>query len=37
MAIILKIIRGIVAGMCHLHKEKIIHRDLAARNILVQT
>jgi serine/threonine protein kinase len=32
---ILKLIRGIAAGMCHLHKRNIVHRDLAARNILL--
>ena len=31
----LKIIKGIAAGMEHLHKEKIVHRDLSARNILL--
>jgi len=30
-----KIIKGIIAGMIHLHKEGIIHRDLASRNILL--
>jgi protein-serine/threonine kinase len=30
-----KIIKGIAAGMMHLHAENIVHRDLAARNILV--
>jgi serine/threonine protein kinase len=29
------LIRGIAAGMLHLHKHNIIHRDLAARNILL--
>jgi len=29
------LIRGIAAGMLHLHKHNIIHRDLAARNILI--
>jgi serine/threonine protein kinase len=28
-------VRGIAAGMLHLHREGIIHRDLAARNILL--
>jgi len=28
-------LKGIAAGMLHLHEEKIIHRDLAARNILL--
>jgi serine/threonine protein kinase len=28
-------IRGIAAGMLHLHKHNIVHRDLAARNILL--
>jgi serine/threonine protein kinase len=32
---IMGILRGIAAGMCHLHKHNIIHRDLAARNILL--
>jgi serine/threonine protein kinase len=30
-----RLIRGIVAGMLHLHKHNIVHRDLAARNILL--
>jgi len=30
-----KIIKGIIAGMIHLHKEGIIHRDLSSRNILL--
>jgi serine/threonine protein kinase len=29
------LVRGIAAGMLHLHKHKIVHRDLAARNILL--
>jgi predicted Ser/Thr protein kinase len=32
-----KILKGIAAGMEHLHMEKIIHRDLAARNILLSS
>eukprot|EP01114_Cavostelium_apophysatum_P019655 TRINITY_DN6398_c0_g2_i2.p1 TRINITY_DN6398_c0_g2~~TRINITY_DN6398_c0_g2_i2.p1 ORF type:complete len:581 (+),score=69.96 TRINITY_DN6398_c0_g2_i2:508-2250(+) len=31
----LEIMKGIAAGMSHLHREKIIHRDLAARNVLL--
>jgi tRNA A-37 threonylcarbamoyl transferase component Bud32 len=31
----MKWIRGIAAGMLHLHKHNVIHRDLAARNILL--
>jgi len=31
----LKIMKGIAAGISHLHEEKIIHRDLASRNILL--
>jgi serine/threonine protein kinase len=31
----IKILKGIAAGMYHLHSENIIHRDLAARNILL--
>lgn len=28
-------IRGIAAGMLHLHIENVVHRDLAARNVLL--
>jgi serine/threonine protein kinase len=28
-------VKGIAAGMLHLHNHNIIHRDLAARNILL--
>jgi len=31
----MKLVRGIAAGMLHLHKHNIVHRDLAARNILL--
>jgi len=31
----IKLVRGIAAGMLHLHKHNIIHRDLASRNILL--
>jgi serine/threonine protein kinase len=31
-----KLIKGIAAGMLHLHSSNIIHRDLAARNVLVR-
>jgi serine/threonine protein kinase len=31
----IEMIRGIAAGLFHLHKHNIIHRDLAARNILL--
>jgi predicted Ser/Thr protein kinase len=31
----MKLIRGIAAGMLHLHKYNVVHRDLAARNILL--
>eukprot|EP01119_Soliformovum_irregulare_P014085 TRINITY_DN3814_c0_g1_i5.p1 TRINITY_DN3814_c0_g1~~TRINITY_DN3814_c0_g1_i5.p1 ORF type:complete len:444 (-),score=96.22 TRINITY_DN3814_c0_g1_i5:82-1413(-) len=34
---VLSISKGIVAGMYHLHQEKILHRDLAARNILLRS
>jgi len=33
--LIMNLVRGIAAGMLHLHSENIIHRDLAARNILI--
>jgi serine/threonine protein kinase len=29
------LVRGIAAGLLHLHKHNIVHRDLAARNILL--
>jgi serine/threonine protein kinase len=32
---LLRIIKGIAAGVYHLHSENIVHRDLAARNILM--
>jgi serine/threonine protein kinase len=31
----IRLIRGIAAGILHLHKHNIVHRDLAARNILL--
>lgn len=31
----INIIRGIAAGMSHIHKSNIMHKDLAARNILL--
>jgi hypothetical protein len=31
----IRLVRGIAAGMLHLHKHNIVHRDLAARNILL--
>jgi serine/threonine protein kinase len=31
----IRLIRGIAAGMFHLHKHNIVHRDLASRNILL--
>jgi serine/threonine protein kinase len=31
----IELVRGIAAGLYHLHKHNIIHRDLAARNILL--
>jgi serine/threonine protein kinase len=31
----LRLVRGIAAGMLHLHEHNIVHRDLAARNILL--
>jgi len=30
-----EVIKGIAAGVLHLHSEGIVHRDLAARNILI--
>jgi serine/threonine protein kinase len=30
-----KWIKGIAAGMLHIHEEKLVHRDLAARNVLL--
>lgn len=33
--LILKLAKGICAGMHHLHEEGLLHRDLAARNILL--
>jgi len=34
---VFRIIRGIAAGMYHLHCQNIVHRDLAARNILLDS
>lgn len=34
-AFILKVAKGVCAGMHHLHEEGLLHRDLAARNILL--
>jgi serine/threonine protein kinase len=31
----IRLIKGIAAGMFHLHRYNIVHRDLAARNILL--
>jgi serine/threonine protein kinase len=31
----IRVVRGIAAGVYHLHKHNIVHRDLAARNILL--
>jgi len=31
----IRLVRGIAAGMLHLHEHNIVHRDLAARNILL--
>jgi len=31
------ILKGIAAGMNHLHREKIVHRDLACRNVLINS
>jgi len=33
--IIMNFVKGISAGMLHLHREGIVHRDLAARNVLL--
>jgi serine/threonine protein kinase len=33
---VIGILKGISAGMTHLHTENVIHRDLAARNILLE-
>jgi len=33
--ILMNLVKGIAAGMLHLHKEELIHRDLASRNILL--
>jgi len=35
--ILMNIVKGIAAGMMHLHREGIVHRDLATRNILLGT
>jgi len=35
--ILMSIVKGIAAGMLHLHREGIVHRDLATRNILLGT
>ncbi len=34
-AFVLRIAKGVCAGMHHLHEEGLLHRDLAARNILL--
>jgi len=34
--VIFNIVKGIQAGVYHLHQENILHRDLAARNILLR-
>lgn len=34
-SMIVKVLKGIAAGMHHLHEENVIHRDLASRNILL--
>jgi len=36
-ATMIGVLKGIAAGVAHLHAENIIHRDLAARNILLQS
>jgi len=33
--LLVNLIKGIAAGMLHLHKEGIVHRDLACRNVLL--
>jgi len=33
--LLLNIVKGMAAGMLHLHREGIVHRDLATRNILL--
>jgi len=33
--ILVNFVKGITAGMLHLHREGIVHRDLASRNILL--
>lgn len=35
LAVAVRMLDGVAAGMLHLHAEKIVHRDLAARNILL--
>jgi tRNA A-37 threonylcarbamoyl transferase component Bud32 len=32
---VIELLKGIAAGMAHLHSEKMVHRDLACRNILL--
>jgi len=32
---VITIMKGVAAGMVHLHQENVIHRDLSARNILI--
>jgi len=33
--ILMNVVKGIAAGMLHLHREGVVHRDLATRNILL--
>jgi len=33
--VMLVILKGVCAGMAHLHEENVVHRDLAARNVLL--
>jgi len=33
--LLMNVVKGIAAGMLHLHREGIVHRDLATRNILL--